>query len=77
MHHDHTSDPAERGGAVLSPAGHHESGRRGKLIFLTLTSVRESFSVSGSSLKSLHGRPVMLSLESPVHKIGPWLASGT
>ena len=34
MHHDHTSDPAERGSAVLSPPDRHESGRRGKLIFL-------------------------------------------
>ena len=30
---------------------------------LTLTSVRESFSVSGSSLQSLHSRPVLLPLE--------------
>lgn len=35
MHHDHTSDPAERGSAVLSAPDGHESGGRGKLVFLT------------------------------------------
>ena len=43
MHHDHTSDPAARGSAVLPPSGGHESGRRGEFIFLP--NVNSSFLV--------------------------------
>ena len=77
MYHDHPSDSLERGGSVLPSSDSHEFGRRGKFVFFTHdTSIYKSFSMSRCAEKCQHSRPVVLSLESPAHKVSPALARG-
>ena len=78
MYHDDPSDPAERGSTVLSPPDRHESGRRGKLVFLThLDFSSRVFLSEREFVTELTQQACAAALRSPVHKLGTWLAPGT